>query len=120
MLKEIDHKIKENSSKLQLDIQSLKNCLKPTSKKDENAKDDRLFKIVNRFEQSSKSYSRIPVVMYNHNNISNKMYYDDTCHNMQTVNRKDFDSSSTEMTQLINILRKNEKRLKMLIQANPT
>ena len=58
--------------------------------------------------------------MYNSNNILNKIYYDDTSHNFATVNRKDFDNSSTEMNQLIHILRKNENRLKLLVQTNPT
>lgn len=53
MLREIDHKIKENSSKLSLDIQALKNHLKSNTKDDkvhESGKvhEERLFKIVNR------------------------------------------------------------------------
>ncbi len=44
--------------------------------------------------------------MYNHSFVSNRMYYDDTMHKLNAVNRKDFDSAA-EIGQLVSILRKN-------------
>jgi hypothetical protein len=58
--------------------------------------------------------------MYNSNLSDARLYYDDSSHIATRINRKEFNNSTTNIKEVLHILRKNENRLKLLTESYPT
>jgi hypothetical protein len=56
--------------------------------------------------------------MYNTNLSDSRLHYEDSGQLAPRINRKEFDNSSVHMKQVLQILRKNEHRLKMLTETS--
>jgi hypothetical protein len=75
MLREIDHKLKENSSKLSADLRDLRSQFKPAPKF-HNVSEENLARIASRVTENSQSCSRIPVVLYNSQLCDSRLHYE--------------------------------------------
>lgn len=92
MLREIDHRLKENSSKLAADLQNLRDQLKSTPKLS-RVSNEHLFNIANKISENTRSCSKIPVIMYNSTVSDSRLHYNDSNY-APRLHRKDIEDSS--------------------------
>jgi hypothetical protein len=88
MLREIDYKLKENSSKMADSLRELRSGLRQ-NQKITDVKETALLERIARMNEQSKSSSKIPVVMYNDRYYDARVFYAEAGRGPERINRSD-------------------------------